>query len=63
VPATSNCSDYSPGAGAEQAAADRALAGIVRVGEGGRRQHQTSTDHARYSRLLFHSLPTNQPMG
>jgi hypothetical protein len=63
VPAASNCSDYSPGAGAEQAAANRALAGIVRVSEGGRRQHQSSTHHARYSRLLSHSLPTNKPMG
>ena len=62
VPAASNCSDYSPGAGAEQAATDRALAGIVRVSEGRRRQHQSSTDHAGYSRLLSHSLPTNKPM-
>ena len=38
VPAASNCSDYSPSAGAEQAATDRALAGIVRVSEGRRRQ-------------------------
>lgn len=63
VPAASNCSDYSPGAGAEQAATDRALAGIVRVSEGRRRQHQSSTDHAGYRRLFSGSLPTNKPMG
>jgi hypothetical protein len=38
MPAARDCPDHSPGAGAEQTAADRAVRGIIWVCEGGGRQ-------------------------
>jgi hypothetical protein len=38
MPTAGNRADYSPGAGAQQAVADRSLGGIVRIREGRRRQ-------------------------
>ena len=63
TPTASDRTDDSPGAGADQAAAERAFAGIVRVCGGRRRQQQSGADHARYSRLPFHSLPTDTVQG
>jgi len=60
MPAARDRADYSPGAGADQTAAQRPIGGIVRVREGCGRQHQSSADHARYGRLLCHSLSTEK---
>ena len=60
MPAARDRADYSPGAGADQTAAQRSIRGIVRVREGCRRQHQSSADHAGYGRLLCHSLFTEK---
>jgi hypothetical protein len=46
MPAAGNSADYSPSAGAEQAAAERTLGGIIGVRRGRRRQQQPGTDHA-----------------
>jgi hypothetical protein len=51
--------NYSPGAGADETAAQRSLGGIVRVGEGGRRQHKPGPDYAADSRKPAH-LPNSQ---
>src|SRR6266404_651543 len=63
TPAAGDRTNNSPGAGADQAAAERAFAGIVRVCGSRRRQQQSRADHARYSRLPFHSLPTDTVRG
>jgi hypothetical protein len=63
TPAAGDRTDDSPGAGADQAAAERTFAGIVRVCGSRRRQQQSSADHARYSRLPFHSLSTDTVQG
>ena len=63
MPAAGDRTNNSPGAGADQAAAERTFAGIVRVCGSHRRQQQSSADHARYSRLPFHSLPTDTVQG
>ena len=44
VPAAGDRADYRSSAGADQAAADRALSGIVRVREGSGCQHHSSAD-------------------
>jgi hypothetical protein len=53
---TCDRTDYSTGAGADQAAADRALRWIVRVREGAGSEHQPDADNAGDSRLFSHSL-------
>ena len=63
TPTACDPTDDSPGAGADQAAAERAFAGIVRVRGSRRRQQQRSADHAGYSRLPSHSLPTDEVRG
>jgi hypothetical protein len=63
TPTAGDRTNDSPGAGADQAAAERAFAGIVRVRGSRRRQQQSSADHARYSRLPFHSVPTDTVQG
>jgi hypothetical protein len=60
MPAARDRADYSPGAGADQTAAQRSIRGIVRVREGCRRQHQSGADNAGYGRLLCHSLSTEK---
>jgi hypothetical protein len=56
TPAARDRADYSPGAGTNQTAADRAIGRIVRVREGCCSEHQPHADHAGDSRLLSHSL-------
>jgi hypothetical protein len=56
TPASCDRANYSPGAGADQAAAQRSLGGIVWVRECGGRQHQTGADQAGDSQLLSHLL-------
>jgi hypothetical protein len=60
TPTAGDRTDDSPGAGADQAAAERALTGIVWVRGSRRRQQQSGADHAGYSRLPSHSLPTTR---
>src|SRR6266436_5898452 len=52
--------DDSSGAGADQAAAERAFAGVVRICRSCRCEQQSSADHIGYSRLPSHSLPTDK---
>jgi hypothetical protein len=56
MPAARDRSDHGSGAGADQAAANRPLGGIVRVREGGRRQQQPGAEYAGNSRFPSHSL-------
>jgi hypothetical protein len=56
MPPASDGADHRPGAGPEQAAGDGALAGIVRVRVGGRRQQQSRPNHGGNTQLLSHSL-------
>ena len=42
TPATGDRADYSPGAGPDQAAGNRAIGGIVRLRKGPRRRYQSS---------------------
>ena len=56
TPTARDRTDYSTGAGADKAAADRALSWIVRVREGGGSEHQPYADNAGDRRLLSHSL-------
>ena len=46
MPTTRDRADYGPGAGSDQAAADRSLGGIVGVRVGRRRQQQSRAYHA-----------------
>jgi hypothetical protein len=63
TPAAGDRTNDSPGAGADEAAAERTFAGIVRVCGSRRRQQQSSAGHACYSRLPSHSLPTEAVPG
>ena len=63
MPTTGDRADYGPGAGSDQAAADRSLGGIVGVRVGRRRQQQSSAYHAGNSRSLSHSFAPGRIAG
>jgi hypothetical protein len=63
TPTTSDRTDDGPGTGADQAAAERAFTGIVRIRGSRRRQQQSTADHAGYSQLPSHSLPAVKVQG
>lgn len=63
TPTVGDRADYGPSAGADKAATESALTGIVWVRRGRRRQEHSSTDHAGCSRLLSHSLRTDKLPG
>jgi hypothetical protein len=54
APASCDRADNRPGAGTNQAAAQRSVGGIVGVSERRGRQYQTRGNQADYGRLLSH---------
>ena len=54
--AAGNSADYSPGAGAQQTTAERALAGIIGVRSGRHCINQARADHTGNGCLFFHSI-------
>jgi hypothetical protein len=56
--AANRAADRSPRTGADQAPANRALAGIIRVRTTGQYQNQSRGDHARSKQSLHRSVPS-----